>query len=284
MGNVIIYTLSDPQSLQIRYVGVTKRVLSKRIREHVRDAKNGIKTHRCNWIRQILQSNKYPFIEIVDQVNECEWEFWEQYWISQFKQWGLSLVNKTIGGGGTLGNKGWKHTTESKERIRKSNSGVNNYNYGKSLSKEWKKKISASLTGKSNPFFGKKHTEETLMKKYCPVLQYTLEGVFVKEWKSIKSAIDGTSIKDISFACSGKIHSAGGFQWRKKNGIPDKEISAAKPYKKPVAQIDIRTGEIVKMWDSIRQAEQALNLSHIGKVCSGYKSHKTIGGYKWKFL
>jgi hypothetical protein len=33
--------------------------------------------------------NKKPIIEVIDEVNINEWEFWEMYWICQFKSWGL---------------------------------------------------------------------------------------------------------------------------------------------------------------------------------------------------
>jgi hypothetical protein len=135
----------------------------------------------------VLRQNATPLLEVVDHVPLAEWEFWEQHWISQFKQWGFDLTNSTSGGRGTLGRLGWKHTSNTKERIRERNSGINNYNYGKTLSEEWKKKISDSLTGEKNPFFGKKHTKETMEKICHPVLQYTLDGSFVKEWESIEA-------------------------------------------------------------------------------------------------
>ncbi len=281
--HVTIYSLSDPFTLEVRYVGVTKQNAELRLKDHIYESKVGGKTHKCSWIRKVLRKKAIPVLDVVDHVPLVEWEFWEQHWIAQFKQWGFKLTNSTLGGRGTLGRSGWKHAEETKKLIRARNSGVNNYNYGKTLSEEWKKKISESVKGEKNGFFGKKHTNETLEKRRNPVLQYSLDGIFIREWQSMKSATIGTGVKDISMACSGKIHSAGGFQWRKKLGTIDENIPSARPYRKAVAQIDVKTGETVKVWDSIRQAEQTLNLSHISKVCLGYKSHKTIGGYKWQF-
>lgn len=282
--HVIIYSLSDPNTLEVRYVGVTKKNPKLRLTEHIYESRIGTKTHKCNWIRKLLKKDSLPILEMVDYVPLEEWDFWEQHWISQFKQWGFSLTNGTLGGGGRLGNAGWKHTAKTKERIRKGNSGVNNYNYGKTLTDEWKKKISDSVRGEKNGFYGKKHSEKTLSKRRIRILQYTEFGDFIKEWKSIADAISETGIRDICWACSGKHHTAGGFQWKKmKKGYPLK-IPAAKPYKKKVAQIDIDTQQIVKIWNSAREAQRTLRLNHISKVCLGYKSHKTIGGYKWKFV
>ena len=79
--------------------------------------------------------------------------------------------------------------------------------------------------GDNNPMYGKKHTEETKKKisKRAfkkPILQYTKDGVFIKEWISAFEAsnvlgIDRSSIVKI---CRGKKShkSLGGFVWRYK--------------------------------------------------------------------
>lgn len=52
---------------------------------------------------------------------------------------------------------------------------------------------------------------------------------------------------------------------------------------KPVAQIDLQTGEIIKVYKSVSEAEKILNISkHIGAVCSGKR--KSAGGYGWKHI
>ena len=284
MSEVLIYTLSNPISSEIRYVGVTKRTLKKRMRQHIHDAKTGVMTHKSNWIRQLLKEHRRPIIDIIDIVPEYDWAFWEQYWIAQLKSWGFRLVNETMGGEGTLGNKGWKHSEITKSTIRSKNSGINSYNFGKRLTEEWKQKISDSLSGNKNPFYGKKHTNQTLDKLSQPVIQYTLNGDFIKEWPSMKGATKATNIFDISWACKKIHHSAGGYQWRIKTKDYPLKIEQAKPYRKKVAQIDTETNGVIKIWNSITQAQNALGISHISKVCHGYGSHKTSGGYKWKFV
>lgn len=100
----------------------------------------------------------------------------EKYMIAVFGRKDLGtgiLYNKTNGGDGTSGwivsdttkrkigesNKGKKHTEESKEKIRQKTKGKNNFWYGKSLSKEHKKKLSVVKKGKyageNNPNYGK---------------------------------------------------------------------------------------------------------------------------------
>lgn len=67
---------------------------------------------------------------------------------------------------------------------------------------------------------GKKHTEETkshLSKvRSIPILQYTLEGVFVREWNSQKQAEKELGCSGIGKCLKGKYKHCGGFIWRYK--------------------------------------------------------------------
>ena len=46
-----------------------------------------------------------------------------------------------------------------------------------------------------------------------PVIQMTMEGEFIKEWKSARFAQRQLGVNNISCACSGRYDSAGGFKW-----------------------------------------------------------------------
>lgn len=52
---------------------------------------------------------------------------------------------------------------------------------------------------------------------------------------------------------------------------------------KPVLQIDIKTGEIIKEFPSTNEVKRQLgiNQSHISKCCNGKRN--TCGGFKWAF-
>lgn len=122
----LIYTLADPRTGEVRYVGKTDRDPTVRVAQHVNDAKNK-HTHRGNWVRSLLNAGVRPVFEAVEEVPKSEWEFWEQHWIQQFKGWGFDLVNTHKGGtGGTIA-----HSEETKRRI-------GNANRGKSMPMKWK--------------------------------------------------------------------------------------------------------------------------------------------------
>ena len=100
--NTFIYTLSDPDTKEIRYVGKTVKSLKARLTNHIYTSKK-IKNHRCNWIKSIINKGKKPEIDIIDVCPWYESQDLETYWIAQFKAWGFRLVNATNGGEGNLG-------------------------------------------------------------------------------------------------------------------------------------------------------------------------------------
>lgn len=67
--------------------------------------------------------------------------------------------------------------------------------------------------GDTHPNFGKRGSEAITHKA---VLQYSLEGEFIREWPSIIEASQSTGANHISSCCRGKRKSAGGYKWKHK--------------------------------------------------------------------
>jgi hypothetical protein len=205
-----------------------------------------------------------PLVDVIDEVPSLEWEFWEIFYIGLFKSWGFNLTNNTIGGNGT-------------------GSGECNPNYGKKLTKDHKMKCSLKLRGDKNPFYGKKHSEDAIKKFSKPILQYSIDGKFIKEWNSIRSAERELKISSISTCCHKKLLSSGGFIWRFKteSKIP-RNIIVDKTYRRPVFQYT-KDNTLIKKWDSIRHVERELGVYHISQACSNKPHYKSIGGFIWKY-
>ena len=130
-------------------------------------------------------------------------------------------------------NKGKHHTEESKKKMSQTKKGLQygekHPMFGKHHSEESKKKMSQNhydCSGEKNPMFGKHLSEETkkkmsLSKKGKPnlklskkVLQYTLDGEFIREWPSMNEIQkNGFNRNIIRFCCQGKRKSAYGFKW-----------------------------------------------------------------------
>lgn len=90
-----IYTLSDPRTGDIRYVGKT-RDAKARIRNHLNKREHN---HKGNWIESLRKLNLEPVVTFIDEVATEEWSFWEQHWIQVFRGWGFNLTNMNAGGG-----------------------------------------------------------------------------------------------------------------------------------------------------------------------------------------
>ena len=133
--SVRIYVLKHPDTLEVRYVGKTVRSLSRRLGNHIANAKgNKHNKHLSNWILKILSENKRPIIELLEECEHSVWQEREKYWISQFG----NLINLTIGGDGC---EGFIHNQETIEKLR----GVNK---GRKHTEEFKEKMSLRLKGK----------------------------------------------------------------------------------------------------------------------------------------
>ena len=147
---------------------------------------------------------------------------------------------------------GKHHSEETKKKIGKSHKGKPSHNKGKPMSEKTKKKLSESKkglqAGEKNPMFGKHHSDETKLKiskvhkgKHISeeqkkklssalkgrimsdeqkkklskkVLQYTLDGEFVREWPSANECgRNGFNSGYIAACCRGERKSAYGFKW-----------------------------------------------------------------------
>ena len=65
---------------------------------------------------------------------------------------------------------------------------------------------------------GKKGGNITRKKQSIPILQFTKDGTFVKEWLSVNEAQRQLRIAHICQCCKGRCKSAGGFVWRYAHG------------------------------------------------------------------
>lgn len=105
---ITIYALAHPDKPQlVRYVGKTRKPLHRRLCEHVAERNKNLPTcHRRNWVKKLFSEGKRPVIWPIENCTNENWQDREKHWIAFFKP--IGLVNKTDGGDGGTGNKGWK--------------------------------------------------------------------------------------------------------------------------------------------------------------------------------
>lgn len=159
-----IYTLTDPRTNEVRYVG--KTIYPKTRETQHSNIKNieKNKSYYSFWILKLLKNGLKPIFEIIDETEDENWEWLEIYWIAQFKAWGFNLVNGTNGGEGASGMK---------------------------LSLEARNKLSKAKKGKPLP------------KLYKKVYVYDSFGNFFKEYENIQECSKDLNInwKTITKSC-----------------------------------------------------------------------------------
>ena len=133
---VSIYSLIDPRTNKVRYIGKTVLTLQKRLYHHLYDKSD---THKCRWIKSLMQLNLVPIIQEIEKCLESEWEERERVWIAYYKKYGDCLTNCTDGGDGVYG---LTRTEEHKNKIRESLK-------GHTVSEETKLKISMTKLNRS---------------------------------------------------------------------------------------------------------------------------------------
>jgi group I intron endonuclease len=219
---MFIYTLEDPITMEIRYVGKTKN-LKDRLWRHLAKCylDNDKNLHKTRWIKQLLKRGLSPVMKIIEECNIQDVNFLEQYWISQFKTWGFKLTNMSLGGE-IVGNwKGKKHSEETKLKLRKINSKIIiEYDLnGKILNKYLGVPEAAKLTGlhktsiyrccnkkthhktKNRTFrydgdpFDYVPFNKHIQKNSKQILKYDKNNHVIKEYSSIQEAADDNLMK-----------------------------------------------------------------------------------------
>jgi group I intron endonuclease len=179
---------------------------------------------------------KKEILEVCFTIDELEKR--ETYWIEYFnalndenfynladvrKRGKNPFKNKTKEELKTIFNK--IKSKERNEKIGKANSKpkpkgfgekISNINKGRKKSEESKLKQSIKLKGRISPNKGRNWTYEQKNKLGKPILQYDLEGNFIKEWSTTKEAKNILNIKGITECLQNRARTSGGYIWKYK--------------------------------------------------------------------
>jgi hypothetical protein len=101
-SEVFIYTLAEPDTGAVRYVGKTND-LRQRLFDHSCDSTTRKMNKRLSWIKSLKARGYLPKIEVLEVVGESDWEEAEKFWIESLRFLECDLVNSNGGGlGGFL--------------------------------------------------------------------------------------------------------------------------------------------------------------------------------------
>lgn len=147
-----IYGLVDPRDPgNVRYIGKANDI-EARLKGHIGDCGKGkfYKSKKNNWIRGLLKQNIKPEAIHIAYVKMKDWKESEIFYIKLYFEKGFKLLNGNEGGTGC--------------------------SY---LTKEQRIELAESQKGEGNPFYNKKHKEETKdsIKRNLKAFFETEEGI-----------------------------------------------------------------------------------------------------------
>jgi len=226
------------------YIGQTYKTLSQRFTNHKCEAKRGKVDGPL--YRAMRKYDVEMFIIEDIETREFETKKDAKDWMNEREIHYITTLKPAYNAApGGLGHTGVPWTEERRARFKERMSGINNPNFGKSLSDETKQKLSNALKGRviseetriktSQTMKGIPKTEETRQKmseaskgrempkgkdskKAIAVDQFDLEGNFIKTFGSLADAASdvGCQRSGICFALKGRIKTSAGYIWKYK--------------------------------------------------------------------
>jgi group I intron endonuclease len=209
-----IYKITSPNNKV--YIGQSIDILN---RFNAHRSKNIYKHKKLHSSFNFYGINNHTFDIINILSNDCEQDIlnkYEQIYMDFYRNCNIELLNIKEGGNGY-----GKHSEETKKIIREKRakqifSKESKIKLSNSLkkvthTKEWNHKVSLSQIGKII-------SEEQRNKIRKPILQYDLNGNFINEWDSSRTASKfyNTTESNICNCLRGNSKTAKGFKWKYK--------------------------------------------------------------------
>lgn len=245
-----IYKITSPSGKI--YIGQSINIKDRWYKYTVKNCKSQIRLY-YSFNKYNVESHQFEVIELcsIEQLDELEIH-WKQHYINQLG-WSQMLFCELYDTGGgpkseeTKRKIGIGNLNKPKPGVTKALTGrakpkgfgdkISKALKGTTQSQETKDKKSLSMKGKPKPTlkkgkdhanYGKRRTEEhkikmskimkgkPILKNARPILQYDLEGNFIREWESTIAAEAFYKVRGIHNVIGGLAKTAGGFKWVKK--------------------------------------------------------------------
>lgn len=205
---VYIYTLTNPLNNQVFYVGYTNNS-TRRLNEHIKYKYN---PYKDSVINDIIQNSQKPILKVIDECERIynkkesiyEHEKLEIFYIKKYRDSGYDLTNMTDGGGDTVnylkkrifkydqfGNFVKEYESISEAGIEHN---INPDNIGHAVDQRIKKSSCCYYWFTSHEE-AKKFIFRIIFKSESPILQYSLDCKFIKEFKNKREIYDSLNIQ-----------------------------------------------------------------------------------------
>ena len=161
--------------------------------------------------------------------------------------------------------------------------------YYVSLFKSWGFKLDNKNNGGGGSTKASKEKIQKLKNiKSIPILQYDINGKFIREWNSGKQYAEENNLSNgtlITQCLKRKIPSAYNSLWRYKTDEYSEKIDIPIYWEgnfTPIIQYNLK-GDFIKDWSSILEASKHLNINKQG-ICNTLKKRaKSAGGFIWEY-
>lgn len=248
MKEIFIYGLKDPLTNDIRYVGKTTNV-KRRFSAHISRSKRN-KYHSATWINSLIKNGYKPILEVIEVANSDNWVERKKYWITYYRSlFDLTNILEGGDGGSTFVRLGKKWTDKQHENNKIARTGL-------------------KINQNDKNGLRKKGINDYWNRNKKPILQYSLEGVFIREWVS---SVDcgketGFNYNNINRSCKNSNKTSHGFIWRYKE---DEILLKIDPYVKsdpwnkgislPIEMVNkISESHKNKPWSELRRNSQKI--------------------------
>ena len=289
---VKIYKLIDPFTSEIRYIGKTKGKLVKRLWEHVDKAKYSTnkRSHKENWIRQVLKAGGKPKIELVTEVDEEKWEQEEVYQIATHaKDHPLTNIAKGGRDGGGVNKRCVAKLDYLTLEVLATYDSI--HDAGEAEDIRYTRIVDACSGRKlvTNGFLWRYvgddgqpiHPTTIRASNKRKVGKFDLHLKLIRIYPDLESTNEDPA--NISNACRGSFKTLGGHIWRYLD-LYNNVIEPTITYKhKTVAKMDA-DGNVLEIYENAKQAAEAIeegNSDLIIRCCIGKGS--THRGFHWKY-
>lgn len=266
------------------YIGQTSQTLQQRINQHNYKAFNTKdNSHFHNAIRKYgIENFKYEIIESNIKTQE-ELNAREKYWIQYFNSF-YAGYNSTIGGDGSVKrDDDWIEYLFLEGKTTQEICQITGY-HRSTVYRGYKER---GLIEENN----KRKVVNLQVSSSKEVLQYDINGNFIKEWPSATSCKEIGQQSAISSVCRQEQYSAYGYLWKYKNDPRDisewvenykNKQQSGRP-KKKIRQLDLNGNEI-KIYNSASEAAKALNKQDKTNICAAARKNKKAYGYYWEYI
>lgn len=286
-GFGFIYLYESPSGK--RYIGQTIQSL------HNRAKTNGKGYRNCSLFYKAII--KYGFsnfkVQILEEVEEQYLNDKEKMWIEFYNT--LRPFGYNLAEGGSNGNtkKVYQYEVESGKFLKSFNSLSEAANELNLRSIQY---ISNCICGRNKTAHGYIWSLEKVdfvnpsiltTNASRTVYAYKLDGSFYKEFCSLTRAAEEVkgSRSDIKKCIKGEKKFSKGLIWREELQDSVEPVTTGRNGSIPVKQINLKTGEIIAIYESQSEAARALNLKNpggISRVCK--KQGKMCAGYGWEYV